>query len=491
MFPESSTWRADVVRVTDDGRRVPVELPWSGYRWDELVHNRGLRYPSVRHHADAGLDNQLAFLEEALDWVARNTPRDRETRYLEARVTSWHNDDPPRGRAHSQPTSAGARIERHRGRRPARAKGLVDRFDALLGRRVSMRGLALLRVLTGPVVLLHLRPSSPTASTVTSTATLSTTPTPPGIPSCPRLPTSRCSGSPRSLPSPMSRRLPHAPRHRRRRSRSSPTTSSSRPPTSTTTAPTCSSSWESSRSRPPAASSPSTRGSAAGREGRRGTIRPRLAALAAPLRVLRDLRRIRPQQARRPRLVRRHRHLAARHPGPRRPRARCPTGPCPSSPTAPSTPEPPSSSCSPSSSSRWRCGAAGTRYAAVWVAVVFHLSIEASASVQVFSFLAIAVLVVWAVPSTRDRVLRFDPTDERQRRLAALVRALDWLARFRVEPATPGSRLEVVDRDGTAIPARRPLAFTLSRLPLTAWFALPTLLLPAVRRARRMAMTGR
>jgi hypothetical protein len=95
MFPESSTWRADVVRVTADGRRVPVEFPWSGYRWDQLVPNRGLPSPSVRHHADAGLDNQLAFLEEALDWVARNTPRDRETRYLEARVTSWHNDDPP------------------------------------------------------------------------------------------------------------------------------------------------------------------------------------------------------------------------------------------------------------------------------------------------------------------------------------------------------------------------------------------------------------
>jgi hypothetical protein len=96
MFPESSTWRADVVRVTGDGRRVPVEQPWSGYRWDELVQTRGLSHPAVRHHADSGLDNQLAFLDEALDWVADNTPRDRETRYLEARVTAWHNDDPPR-----------------------------------------------------------------------------------------------------------------------------------------------------------------------------------------------------------------------------------------------------------------------------------------------------------------------------------------------------------------------------------------------------------
>jgi hypothetical protein len=96
MFPESSTWRADVVRITADGRRIPIGREWSGYRWEELVPNRGLSNPSVRHHADAGLANQLAFLEAALDWVASNTPRDRETRYLEATVTSWHNADPPR-----------------------------------------------------------------------------------------------------------------------------------------------------------------------------------------------------------------------------------------------------------------------------------------------------------------------------------------------------------------------------------------------------------
>ena len=118
-----------------------------------------------------------------------------------------------------------------------------------------------------------------------------------------------------------------------------------------------------------------------------------------------------------------------------------------------------------------------TRYAAVWVAVAFHVAIELSASVQVFSFLAIAVLVIWAVPSTRDRVLRIDPTDARQRRLAALVRALDWLARFRIERAAPGSRVEVLDRDGTAISGAPAVVFALSRLPLTAWFALPARLI--------------
>jgi len=95
MFPESSTWRASLFRVTADGERVPIDRPWFGYRWEDMVRDRGLSYPTYRHHADAGLDNQLAFLRAALDWVAANTPRDHETRYLEARVTSWHNDDPP------------------------------------------------------------------------------------------------------------------------------------------------------------------------------------------------------------------------------------------------------------------------------------------------------------------------------------------------------------------------------------------------------------
>lgn len=95
MFPESSQWRADIVRVTGGGERIPVDEPWAGYRWGELVKGRGLGNPSVRHHADAGLDNQVAFLQAALDWVAANTDRDDETVYLEATVVTWHNDDEP------------------------------------------------------------------------------------------------------------------------------------------------------------------------------------------------------------------------------------------------------------------------------------------------------------------------------------------------------------------------------------------------------------
>lgn len=95
MFPESSTWRADIARVEADGERVPITEPWAGYRWGDLVDGRGLDRPDVRHHADAGADNQLAFLDSALDWVASHTPRDDRTLYLEATVTVWHNTDAP------------------------------------------------------------------------------------------------------------------------------------------------------------------------------------------------------------------------------------------------------------------------------------------------------------------------------------------------------------------------------------------------------------
>lgn len=95
MFPEASQWQAAIVRVTVAGERVPVDEPWSGYVWSELVTERGLARTGYRKHAVNGLDSQLAFLADALDWVADHTPDDRETRYYEAVVTAWHNDDPP------------------------------------------------------------------------------------------------------------------------------------------------------------------------------------------------------------------------------------------------------------------------------------------------------------------------------------------------------------------------------------------------------------
>ncbi len=98
-FNESSTWRADIVRVTDDGRRIPIDAPWpGGYRWDDLVGWEVLTRPGQLKQAYSGLDGTLDFLDEALDWVADHTPEDTETRYLEADVTAYRNTRGPEHR---------------------------------------------------------------------------------------------------------------------------------------------------------------------------------------------------------------------------------------------------------------------------------------------------------------------------------------------------------------------------------------------------------
>jgi hypothetical protein len=95
-FNESSTWRADIVRVTWGGRRVTLDEPWAGYDWDSLVQMSALRHPERLRQAYMGVGATVDFLDDALDWVAANTPADRETRYLEARVTYYRNTRGPR-----------------------------------------------------------------------------------------------------------------------------------------------------------------------------------------------------------------------------------------------------------------------------------------------------------------------------------------------------------------------------------------------------------
>ena len=94
-FNESSTWRADVVRVTWAGERLPVDQDWAGYEWDTLVDMEALQGPEHLRHAYMGVGATIDFLDDALDWLATHTPADRSTRYLEAEVTYFENTRGP------------------------------------------------------------------------------------------------------------------------------------------------------------------------------------------------------------------------------------------------------------------------------------------------------------------------------------------------------------------------------------------------------------
>ena len=125
-----------------------------------------------------------------------------------------------------------------------------------------------------------------------------------------------------------------------------------------------------------------------------------------------------------------------------------------------------------------------TRLLAIWIAIPFHVSIQIGARVQVFSWAALAALVIWVTPRVRDRVLVLPPRHSLER----VVRRLDWFGRFEVEHGDDDTVVlnDRPDDDGRRV--RRSGADAswtmLSRLPATFWFAAPWLLVTR-RRARQ------
>ncbi len=107
------------------------------------------------------------------------------------------------------------------------------------------------------------------------------------------------------------------------------------------------------------------------------------------------------------------------------------------------------------------------RKAAVWVAIPFHVSIELTASVQVFSAAALAALVVWTDRPSHDRIVRIGGGWD------AVIRGLDWTGRFRIIHTAGPPMVEDRERRREGRDAGW---FVAGRLPLTFWFAAPVLL---------------
>lgn len=94
-----------------------------------------------------------------------------------------------------------------------------------------------------------------------------------------------------------------------------------------------------------------------------------------------------------------------------------------------------------------------TRASALWLGIVFHVGIQLSARVDLFSYLMLSTYVLFVTPELHERVLRTDPSHTRGRVVARAVRLLDWFQRFRHEPGSTaelGGAFTVIDRDGRA-----------------------------------------
>lgn len=111
-----------------------------------------------------------------------------------------------------------------------------------------------------------------------------------------------------------------------------------------------------------------------------------------------------------------------------------------------------------------------TRVVALWWGIWFHITIQATAKVETFSILALALYGTFVTPDYRERTLRFDPSRFWGRLAGTVVPLLDWFARFSVEPWEPddhiGHSVVVIRRDGERQTGVRAFAMMTRCLPL-------------------------
>jgi len=121
-----------------------------------------------------------------------------------------------------------------------------------------------------------------------------------------------------------------------------------------------------------------------------------------------------------------------------------------------------------------------TRVVALWWGLCFHLVIQATSQVETFSVLALSLYGVFVTPDYRARKLRFDPSRPWGKLAGLFVPALDWFARFEVEPWEPddqrGHSVVVFRRDGERATGIRAFAMLTRCLPLLFPLWAPTAL---------------
>jgi hypothetical protein len=112
-----------------------------------------------------------------------------------------------------------------------------------------------------------------------------------------------------------------------------------------------------------------------------------------------------------------------------------------------------------------------TRVYALWWGVLFHLVIEATSHVELFTWIMLTSYVLFVTPDVHARKLFFDPSRPKGAILARLVRFFDWLLRFEIVAWEPddlrtGHSLVIVRRDGTRATGVRAFAMVARCLPI-------------------------
>jgi hypothetical protein len=125
-----------------------------------------------------------------------------------------------------------------------------------------------------------------------------------------------------------------------------------------------------------------------------------------------------------------------------------------------------------------------TRAFALWLGAVFHLMIQASARVELFSWLMGVCYIAFATPELQERRVLVDGRRALGRAVRAVLPWLDWLRRFRIETEPrENCSVAVVDRDG-AVATGVGVPGALARGLPVAYLAWPVLALLKLLRPR-------
>ncbi len=112
-----------------------------------------------------------------------------------------------------------------------------------------------------------------------------------------------------------------------------------------------------------------------------------------------------------------------------------------------------------------------SRVFALWWGVMFHLTIELTSSVEIFTWLMLALYALFVTHDVRARKLFYNPRRMKGVAWGWTVRLLDWFLRFDVRAWTPdevqgGHSIVVVRRDGSLATGVRALAMIARTVPL-------------------------